>query len=164
MKLIILNFFETISFNVMDSYLKCGGEHFCSWSSLSQGHIDFTIFNRKHFWELCGTNNLWKFNGIKICWPWWIVIITPKIKNQIKNLLTSSSELITLGSLLSNEYTPKNFWHSLLFPAKYCQGCHVVPLSTDRSNTQTPGRGEFAMVTTTYATWNSFKENDSLEF
>ena len=34
---------------------------------------------------------------------------TPEIKNQIKNLLTSSSELITLGSLLSNEYTPKNF-------------------------------------------------------
>lgn len=30
--------------------------------------------------------------------------------------------------------------------AKYCHGWNVFPLSCDLSNTQTPGRGEFAIV------------------
>ena len=78
----------------MESYLKCGGEHFCSWSSLSQGHIDFTIFNRKHFWELRGTNNLWKFDGINICWPWWNRIMNYRAYSSNKESNKESSYLI----------------------------------------------------------------------
>jgi hypothetical protein len=37
-------------------------------------------------------------------------------------------------------------------PAKNCQGFQVLPPSMDFSRAQTPGRGESAIVTTTYAT------------
>ena len=57
--------------------------------------------------------------------------------------------------ILSSARTPKYFWHSASFPAKYCHGCHVFPWSTDRSNAHTPGLGELFIVTTTYATWNN---------
>jgi hypothetical protein len=39
-----------------------------------------------------------------------------------------------------------------MVPAKNCQGFQVLPPSMDFSRAQTPGRGESAIVTTTYAT------------
>jgi len=42
------------------------------------------------------------------------------------------------------------------FSAKYCHGLYVFPLSLDRSRAHTAGRGELAIWTATYATWNSW--------
>jgi hypothetical protein len=48
--------------------------------------------------------------------------------------------------------TPKHCTEGAV-PAKNCQGFQVLPPSMDFSRAQTPGRGESAIVTTTYATY-----------
>jgi len=59
--------------------------------------------------------------------------------------MTESSWVILVLYL----FLPKNVLQSLSLSAKYCHGNHVLPLSGDLSSTNTPGRGELAILMNT---------------